>query len=697
MKVDSSIQNKFKLALKYHKENEIDIAEKLYKEIIESDSNNIEAICYLATLYAQSKKIDLAKKLFLKAIEINPNNPSINNNLGNIFLELGEGLKSIKFYENALKLKPEYVDTHINLGIAFKSLGNYQKAISCFEKAIQIEPKNIRSYNILGRVFKEQGQYSKAIACYEKLIKINPNDLIILNGVLDLFTSIQFSNISSNKNNSIKNLILFLFKKNNINHNLVFHNAKLLFYNDKHNKNLEKAVNSESILLNERIFQELLNEEIIQLILQKSCIRDRLVEKFLTKIRKEILFSLKEEKKNDLDKYCNFIISLAEQSFLNEYLFFQSEQEILLIRDLEKKIIKNTEVSEIEIAILASYMPLLASEGIKNKLSNYTSKNFLFEDLIKMQIREPIEELKYKNSIKSIKPITDKVSKKVRDQYEENPYPRWRYANKSVTANFILHLNDDIRPNNIKFNNKFLNPNILIAGCGTGQQLVNAIGYQNSKILGVDLSLASLAYAKRKIEEIGIKNIELLQGDILHLKDLNEKFDVIECGGVLHHMSEPLKGLKILLDLLEPHGFLKLGLYSEIARKHIIKIRNYIKKNNYKNTLKDIRNCRESILNQNDDKELHKIVYNNDFYSTSNTRDLIFHVQEHRFTIPEIENIIKRFNLEFLGFANPFFKKKYLQTFPDDKKNLSLDNWSKFEIENSDTFKGMYQFWVRKI
>jgi tetratricopeptide (TPR) repeat protein len=97
----------------------------------------------------------------------------------------------------------------------------------------------------------------------------------------------------------------------------------------------------------------------------------------------------------------------------------------------------------------------------------------------------------------------------------------------------------------------------------------------------------------------------------------------------------------------------------------------------------------------------HKVIHNNDFYSTSGTRDLIFHVQEHQFTIPEISKILNDLDLEFLGFANPylnhFFKKKYLQSFPDDKKNLSLDNWNQFEINNPSVFVGMYQFWVRKI
>ena len=194
-----------------------------------------------------------------------------------------------------------------------------------------------------------------------------------------------------------------------------------------------------------------------------------------------------------------------------------------------------------------------------------------------------------------------------------------------------------------------------------------------------------------------LESSQFLQGDILHLKSLNKKFDVIECVGVLHHMNEPLAGLKVLVDLLEPHGFLKLGLYSEISRKHIIALREFIKKESFSSNKNDIRNFREKILNHNDDKLLQKVVHNYDFYSLSSTRDLIFHVQEHRYTIPEISKILKNFNLEFLGFTNYFIKKNYSEYFPNDKKNISLDNWNKFEIDNPDAFIGMYKFWVRKI
>ena len=69
-------------------------------------------------------------------------------------------------------------------------------------------------------------------------------------------------------------------------------------------------------------------------------------------------------------------------------------------------------------------------------------------------------------------------------------------------------------------------PDILIAGCGTGQHSIGtATRFKDAKVLAIDLSLSSLAYAKQT-EELGIENLEYLQTDILDLCQLNKQFDL---------------------------------------------------------------------------------------------------------------------------------------------------------------------------
>ena len=387
-----------------------------------------------------------------------------------------------------------------------------------------------------------------------------------------------------------------------------------------------------------------------------------------------------------------------DSSFLTNIFPDETEEELNQVSKLKEKIEKNENINELEIAVLGSYVPLNHSEIIVKKLLNYKSSCFLFNDLMDLQIKEPLKEKELMRSFTSLDEIIDPVSKKVREQYEENPYPRWRFTKKYIPNNFCNRLNNQIKPNKITYDKKLDAPNILIAGCGTGNHPISATRYKNANILGVDLSLASLGYAKRKVNELHHENINFLHADILQLKKLNKKFDVIESSGVIHHMKDPIEGLKILLEILEPHGYLRLGLYSELARQNVVKARKFIKDNNYKNNIRDIKFFRKTIIDNDGDKLLNTLTQSEDFYSTSAVRDLLFHVQEHRFTIPQISEILINFKLEFLGFdiPNPSIKNKYSKIFPNDKKNILLENWHQFEIDNPETFGAMYQFWVKK-
>ena len=67
-----------------------------------------------------------------------------------------------------------------------------------------------------------------------------------------------------------------------------------------------------------------------------------------------------------------------------------------------------------------------------------------------------------------------------------------------------------------------------------------------------------------------------MQADILDLGKLNRQFDIVESTGVIHHMDDPLAGWRVLTDCLKPGGLMKIGLYSEMARQDIVKMRQEI-------------------------------------------------------------------------------------------------------------------------
>ena len=240
-------------------------------------------------------------------------------------------------------------------------------------------------------------------------------------------------------------------------------------------------------------------------------------------------------------------------------------------------------------------------------------------------------------------------------------------------------------------------PEILYAGCGTGQHSIEtAVRFKSSKVLAVDLSLSSLAYAKRKTKELGIESINYLQADILDLGQLNKQFDIIESAGVLHHMGNPKAGWKILTDCLKPNGLMSIGLYSEIARRHIVKIRNEICQTGIGSSKTEMRSFRDIVIKS--DKPHHKLItIATDFYSLSTLKDLLFNVEEHRLNIPQIKGYLDELGLKFCGFEAKGIVSHFKQTNNDKDDPYDLDKWHAYEQANPDAFVGMYQFWCQKI
>ena len=184
------------------------------------------------------------------------------------------------------------------------------------------------------------------------------------------------------------------------------------------------------------------------------------------------------------------------------------------------------------------------------------------EDVFTRQVVEPNQEAKFKTVLPVLEEITDEVSSKVRDQYEVSPYPRWVNLGLRLKPAPISKVVEEIK---LKLFDDAIKeveaPNILIAGCGTGQHSIGtAARFKGSNVLAIDLSLSSLSYAKRKTEELGIQNIDYMQADILDLGKLGRQFDIVESAGVLHHMDDPVAGWRVLTDCLKPGGLMKIGL-----------------------------------------------------------------------------------------------------------------------------------------
>ena len=646
----------------------------------------------LINLYNQGQLQDAFQQSKLLITKF-PKSAILFNIQGVLLKDLGQLDLSIEAYRKALALKSDYAEAHNNMGVTLQEQGKFKEAVEASQNALNITPDYAEALYNLGNALKEQGKLEESLEAYHKALAIKPD---YPNAYYNI--GVALIGVVFNQPNSflLKTITSLLDKKLYVRPNEISPAAiSLLKFDPNLRQNLQSSSESEVQLRLMEVIKDLSALPLLLKLMSVCPLPDVDLENLFRKLRACLLFSISELSSST--EILKFQSALALQCFTNEYIYNQSEHENEALRDLEvavKQALGNgDQPSSGSILCLASYKPLYQYEWSKSLL--ITDE---IEEVFIRQILEPNQEAQFKANLPVLEEITDKVSSKVRDQYEVSPYPRWvnlRLALKPMSISKVVReINLKLFKDQIK---EIDAPNILIAGCGTGQHSIGtAARFEGSKVLAVDLSLASLGYAKRKTEELGIENIEYMQADILDLCKLGKQFDIVESSGVLHHMHEPLAGWKVLTDCLKPGGLMKIALYSELARQHIVEMRQEISKAGIGSSDAAMKSFRTTVIDS--DQNHHKQILNSpDFYSLSTLKDLLFHVQEHRFTIPQIQTCLLELGLEFCGFDADQIVSNFRLANTEADDLYDLEKWQAYEVANPKAFVGMYQFWCQKI
>ncbi len=436
-------------------------------------------------------------------------------------------------------------------------------------------------------------------------------------------------------------------------------------------------------------------DQLLQALLETVPVCDVELERLLTALR-VILLGAAASGTSD-SAMLAFHCALARQCFINEYVFDVTARELDAVRQLRQRLTEDAaagrEIAPHLIAAVASYEPLHSVPGIEGLLDRQWPAPVAA--LLTQQVREPLEEQRLRQSIPSLTAIADDVSLKVKQQYEENPYPRWIKPAPVQAKTLAEYLGSGIP---VPAPGPRGAIEILIAGCGTGQNLVEvAREVAGAEVTAIDLSLASLAYAKRQATALGLNNVTFATADILNLGSVGHRFDLIDASGVLHHLEDPWSAWRALLTLLRPDGLMRVGLYSKPGRSIVNAARAFVTERGFPPTAEGIRRSRQAILALDEQSPIRPAANYPDFFTTSECRDMLFHVQEHQLTLPEINGFLAENKLEFVGFqVEPHVLQRFRTQHPDLAALTDLGVWHKFETENPAAFAGMYQFWVRR-
>jgi len=179
-----NINNLLKQGIFLHKKNSLDEAKKIYREIIEIEKENFQAIHLLGVIFFQQKDYDQGIEFIEKSLQINNKNYSALNNLGNIFLELKKYPEAIEKYKKALNLNKNYTAAIYNLGNTYKAISKYKIALEYYYKAIISDPKFFDAYYDYAELLERTGRTEDALIYYSKLLELSPEYPYLLGSIV---------------------------------------------------------------------------------------------------------------------------------------------------------------------------------------------------------------------------------------------------------------------------------------------------------------------------------------------------------------------------------------------------------------------------------------------------------------------------------------------------------------------------------
>lgn len=727
-------------AFRHHEAGSLADAEMLYRDVLSTEPRNVSALHLLGVLLHQTGRNEDAVRLIQKAIGIDPRVPDFHFNLAAVLRAMRRLPEAEAAYAKAAALKPDYADAHFELGNLKAAQGKFAEAAASFERAAAIDPDHPGYLNNLGLALRELGKADDALAQWQRVAALRPDyHLAHMNlglahkarGDLPAAEASlrQAVRLKPDNNEAALHLTTLLVALGKSADALPLRDivaravsepwlrplsfepvpAAILKADPLIRDGIEQTLKywpqmlPITMLTAEKGVAALASNPLLIAFLESGPMTDTALECYVTALRHALLDEARRATPEagppaaELAFYC----AIARQCFANEYVFAFNAPEEAIANELRERISSalrsGDAIAPVWIAAVASCLPLRTLADTDAMLQRQWPEPV--RALLVQQIVEPREEDELSKTLAVLTAISSGVSSDVREQYEQNPYPRWV---KTSPPPAPLSVDDFLKRN---FPQARFDPfapkdgvDILVAGCGTGlHPTISARRHPGARVLAVDISRASLAYAARKARELSLDNIRFAQADILNLADIDETFDIVEAVGVLHHLADPWEGWRTLIHLLRPRGFMLVGLYSDLARRNVAAARQYVKSGNYQPDVQGVRALRQAVIRQPEGSALHSMTRFIDFYSISGCRDLVFHVQEQRTSLPEIEKFLADNGLAVVGLEiDAPVRAAYARRFPDDPAMTSLANWHVFESENPDTFASMYNMWLQK-
>lgn len=265
------------------------------------------------------------------------------------------------------------------------------------------------------------------------------------------------------------------------------------------------------------------------------------------------------------------------------------------------------------------------------------------------------------------------ISQRVREQYELYPYPpRDPEDERKRLIQTNLETIEVINHYCFRGQNPFIEGgDILVAGGGTGDAaiyLAEQLRDTPSKVWYLDVSQSTAEIARHRAKVRGLTNIEWLVGSIFDLPELvhYRKFQFIDCCGVLHHLEQPEKALRILADCLSDDGAMCLMVYALYGRSEIYRIQDLARRIIFGPSLGDWFVELKRLLAALPDGHPYRAYIDE---PDAGLCDAFLHAQDRAYTVPQLYHFLGSADLDLATFA-PGWRHLY-----DPEKYLPDWDW----------------------
>jgi SAM-dependent methyltransferase len=243
------------------------------------------------------------------------------------------------------------------------------------------------------------------------------------------------------------------------------------------------------------------------------------------------------------------------------------------------------------------------------------------------------------------------------------------------------------------------------AGCGTGvgtEYLVHL--NPEASVVGIDLSGGALDVARERCRRSGADRVTFYHMSLCDAEQLEGEFDLINCVGVLHHLPDPIQGIKSLAAKLAPGGLMHIFVYAELGRWEIQLMQKAIallqgnNRGDYRDGVKVGRQLFEALPETNRLVKRERERWALENQRDANFADMYVHPQEIDYNIETLFELIDASNLEFIGFSNPQYwqLERLVGKNPDlMERAKGLSDWERYRlIELLDPEVSHYEFFL---